>query len=137
MKKRTPVSKIMTPDVQTVNITNSLHDVKDLFEQNHYHHVPVVSGDKLIGIISRTDLARISFVADATDHKLSTAMYDALSIDHVMQKEVVTLTSHDTVQEAAEIFLTHDFHGLPVIDDGQVVGIVTTQDLIKFMHDNF
>ena len=127
----------MTPHVQTVNMSNSLHDVKNLFEHNHFRHVPVVSGSELIGIISRTDLARISFVADATDHRLSTAMYDVLSIDHVMQKDVVTLNAHDTVQEATELFLLHDFNGLPVLKDGQVVGIVTTQDLIKFMHDNF
>jgi CBS domain-containing protein len=136
MKKRIPVSKIMSTDVQTVNTQNSLHDVKQIFEKDHIHHIPVVSGDRLLGMISRTDLARVSFVADASDKSLSTAMYDVLSIDQVMVKNVSTVNPHTTIQEATEILYTHDFHGLPVVDDGKVVGIVTTHDLLKFMLDN-
>ena len=137
MKRRIQVSKIMTPNVHTVNLSNNLFDVKTLFDENHIHHVPVVSGTDLIGLISRTDLARISYVADSSDTSLSTAMYGALTIDKVMVKDVVTIDVHDTIQHAIDVFLAEDFHGLPVLEEGAVVGIVTTQDLLKFMHDNF
>ena len=137
MKKRIQISKIMSTDVKTVNVTNTLHDVKQIFETAHIHHVPVVSGDELIGVISRTDLARISYVADASDKNLSTAMYDVLSIEKVMVKNVVTVDAHATVHEVTELFYNNDFHGLPVMDDGKIVGIVTTHDLLKFMLDHF
>ncbi len=137
MKKRLPVSKIMTTPVLTVNHTNSLHDVKNLFEKNHIHHLPVVSGDKLVGLISRTDLARISYVADASSDELSTAMYDILSIEKVMVQDVKTISVEATVHEAIETFLAHDFHALPVLKDGKIAGILSTHDLLKFLNDQF
>ena len=137
MKKRISVSQIMSNDILTVNLSNSLHDVKSIFDENHIHHLPVVSGNELLGMLSRTDLARISFVADASDRSLSTTMYDVLPIDKVMVKDVTTVNLDTTVREVTEIFLKNDFHGLPVMEDGNIKGIVTTRDLLKFMLDHF
>ena len=61
MKKRTPITAIMTKNVITLNTTDDLLTAEKLFKKHHIRHIPVVSGDKLLGMLSYTDLLRISF----------------------------------------------------------------------------
>ncbi|MDA8871136.1 CBS domain-containing protein [Flavobacteriaceae bacterium] len=62
MKKREPVSHIMTPDPYVLNLNDGLSHAEILFKKHTVRHLHVVSGDEIVGILSRTDLARISFV---------------------------------------------------------------------------
>ena len=75
MKRRAPVSKIMTKDPISVNITNDVSDVVQIFKERNIHHIPVVSGDSLIGMISKTDIERISFVTGMDEASANTAVY--------------------------------------------------------------
>lgn len=139
MKKRTPVSEIMTKNIIAVNRTDDLETAERLFKQNHIRHIPVVSGDVIIGMLSYSDLLRISF-ADATNEDatdVDTVVYNLFSIDQVMTKNVMTVSSHTTIKEVAEILAEKEFHALPVVDNGSFVGIVTTTDLINYLIDQF
>jgi len=135
MKKRTPISKIMTANPQTVNVTNSLREVHAIFEEGGFHHIPVVSGSKLIGIISKTDIERISFVSQYQGDSVNTTMYDVLSIEQVMTKDVEAVQQSQLIQDAAVIFSGGSIHALPVLDGDSVVGIVTTTDIVKYLLD--
>lgn len=137
MKKRTAVSKIMSSNPITVNTTHSLKEVSEIFEEKHIRHLPVVSGNKVIGIISKTDLQKISFVNALRHKEVTTAMYDVLSIEQVMTKDVNTIQKEDTIHTAAEILGESEYHALPVLDGEELVGIVTTTDLIKYLADLF
>lgn len=139
MKKRTPVSEIMTKNIIAVNRTDELETAEKLFKQHHIRHIPVVSGDVIIGMLSYTDLLRISF-ADATsdfDDEVDTVVYNMFTINQVMSKNVVTVNSSTTIKEVAEILSKNEFHALPVVDNGELVGIVTTTDLINYLLDQF
>ncbi|WP_378174433.1 CBS domain-containing protein [Aquimarina sp. SS2-1] len=139
MKKRTPVSRIMTSDVITLNSTNGLETAEMLFKEHKIRHIPVVKGNKIIGMLSYTDLLRISF-ADAvndTDGDVDTVVYEMFTIEQVMAKNLVSVSSTTTVKEVAEILAKKEFHALPVIDDGKLVGIVTTTDLINYLLEQF
>ncbi len=135
MKKRTPVSAIMTANPQTVNVTNSLREVHALFQEGGYHHLPVVSGNKLIGIISKMDIERISFVSQYQDESVNTTMYDVLSIEQVMTKDVEAIQQNQTIRDASVIFSKGSIHALPVLENDKVVGIVTTTDVVKYLLD--
>lgn len=74
MKKRTPVSQIMSTELLSVNITQSLKEVGEVIKNEQIRHVPVVSGDKIIGMLSKTDLQKISFVNTVDGDDLSVAM---------------------------------------------------------------
>lgn len=137
MKKRTPVSQIMSTELLSVNITQSLKEVGEVIKNEQIRHVPVVSGDKIIGMLSKTDLQKISFVNTVDGDDLSVAMYDNLTIDQVMTKEVITVQKDDTILDAAVILSRNEFHALPVTDNGKLVGIVTTTDLIKFLIEQY
>lgn len=137
MKKRTPVSKIMSSNPITVNTTQSLKDVDSIFEAENIRHLPVVSGNKVIGILSKTDLQKISFVNSFQAGQVTTAMYDVLNIEQVMTKNVNSIQKDDTIHSVAEILSESEYHALPVLDGDDLVGIVTSTDLIKYLADLF
>ncbi|AXT49571.1 CBS domain-containing protein [Aquimarina sp. BL5] len=139
MKKRTPVSRIMTSDVITLNSTNGLETAEMLFKEHKIRHIPVVKGDSIIGMLSYTDLLRISF-ADAindNDGNVDTVVYEMFTIEQVMAKNLVSVSSGTTIKEVAEILASREFHALPVIDNGKLAGIVTTTDLINYLLEQF
>ena len=139
MKQREPVSHIMTAEVYKVNLSDSLHKVKDILEQKHVRHLPVVSNKKLVGIISLTDILRISFGATFGDEQKSadSAIFDMLTLEQVMHHDPVTVHSKQAIKEVAEILTKEEFHALPVVDDGNLVGIVTTTDVIKYLLESY
>ncbi len=139
MKKRTPISAIMTKNVITLNHTDSLETAEHLFKLHKIRHIPVVSGDAISGMLSYTDLLRISF-ADAVDeeeHEVDTVVYNMFTIEQVMAKNLVSVPSTATIKEVAEILAKKEFHAIPVVDDAKLVGIVTTTDLINYLLEQF
>ena len=135
MKKGTRISKIMTKKVITLNLKDDLESAELLFKQNNIRHIPVVNNKSVVGILSYTDLLRISF-ADAVyedEETIDTIVYNMFTIEQVMVKNVVSVSSNTSIKEVAEIFATKEFHALPVVDDDVLVGIVTTTDLIKYL----
>ncbi len=137
MKKRTPVSKIMTSDPISINLSNEISDAIQIFDKHNIHHLPVVSGDTLIGMISKTDIQRISYVNDVQDNKALTAVYDMLNIEQVMSKQLDTVKSDDQIRDAAKLFAQGKYHALPVVNDGKLEGIVTTTDVLNYMLEQF
>ncbi|CAM1351497.1 CBS domain-containing protein [Tenacibaculum insulae] len=139
MKKRTPVSAIMSKNVITLSSSDDLMLAEKLFKKEKIRHIPVVSGSEIKGMLSYTDLLRISF-ADAVDideTNVDTVVYNMFTIDQVMAKNLVTVTSSSTIKEVAEILAKKEFHALPVVDNNELVGIVTTTDLINYLIAQF
>ena len=137
MKKRTQVSTIMTKDVITLNHKDNLETAELLFKKNNIRHIPVVNGEQIIGMLSYTDLLRISF-ADAVDEDeqdIDTIVYNMFTIEQVMAKNLISVEASSTIKDVAEILSKREFHALPVLNDGKLVGIVTTTDLINYLID--
>ncbi|NBB88286.1 MAG: CBS domain-containing protein [Bacteroidetes bacterium] len=139
MKKREPVSEIMTKSVISVNkTTNNLRDVKNLFHNEKIRHLPVNDGEKIVGIISNNDLMRLSFgsVFDNQENA-DEAVLDMLSIDQVMTHNPTTVESSTPIREVAEMLIESGFHSLPIVDDNQTVGIVTSTDIMKYFLEQY
>ncbi|RCT55365.1 CBS domain-containing protein [Winogradskyella sp. KYW1333] len=129
------ISEIMTKNIIALNRDDDLETAEMLFKRNKIRHIPVVAEEVIIGMLSYTDLLRISF-ADAvyeTEEEVDTLVYNMFTIDQVMAKNVVTVSSTATIKEVAKILAENEFHALPVVDDGRLVGIVTTTDLINYL----
>lgn len=137
MKQRVPVSKIMTHNVMTLNLNQSLHDADSMFKELNIRHIPVMSGDKLVGLLSLTDLMRISFIDLVSEDtkSLDKSIYNMLSIEQVMTKDVVTVDENTMIKDVAHILSEKEFHALPVLKNEKLVGIVTTTDLIRHLLD--
>lgn len=139
MKKRELVSKIMSTNVITLNHTDDLETAETLFKKNNIRHIPVVSGEKIIGLLSLTDLLRISFAdaVDETETSVDTVVYNMFTIEQVMAKNIVSVNSSTTIKDVAEILSEREFHALPVVDKDKLVGIVTTTDLINYLLEQY
>jgi CBS domain-containing protein len=139
MKQKVPVSTIMTKNVVKLNLSDDLTKAEMLFKKHHIRHIPVVYSSKIVGMLSYTDLLRISF-ADAIDDDedvVDTTVYNMFTVEQVMAKKIVSISPETTIKEAAEILATKEFHALPVCEGELLVGIVTTTDLIKYLIDQY
>ncbi|MGB1274567.1 MAG: CBS domain-containing protein [Nannocystaceae bacterium] len=139
MKRSTKISTIMCATPVTVHTEQKVSDVRRAFETHKIHHVPVVSGTRFIGLISASDLLRVSFGDTYTqDTRAIDSLLDTMSITEVMIEDVYTIDPSATIREAAEKLATGSFHGLPVVDaEGNLKGMLTSTDLIKFLLDQF
>lgn len=139
MRQHVPVSTIMTKNIIKLTIADDLTKAESLFKHYKIRHIPVVNGATIIGMLSYTDLLRISF-ADAIDDDeevVDTTVYNMFTVEQVMAKKLITITPDTTIKEAAQILATKEFHALPVCEDHLLVGIVTTTDLIKYLIDQY
>lgn len=131
-----PVSSIMSKDLITVNPNDSLFKVKEIFAQKSIHHLPVVNFRKIVGMISKTDVLAITdglgkiqrFSKDEEEQFLKHK-----SAEDIMTTGLGKLEPTDRINVAINIFAMNYFHALPVIENNELVGIVTTHDIIKAM----
>lgn len=134
MKKREPVKDIMTSNVFTVQENEKLARVIELFRKHKIRHLPVLSGKKISGMISRTDINRLTFGALFDNQEgADEAILEILSIPQVMTSKPKVVAITDSVKDVAEIFANEEFHALPVVEGEELKGIVTTTDVIKYL----
>ncbi|MBO6533405.1 MAG: CBS domain-containing protein [Allomuricauda sp.] len=135
MKNSVPISKIMTRKLVTLSPQDDLVTAERLFKKHHIRHIPVVEGNTIKGMLSYTDLLRISFADAVDEHEeyVDTIVYNMFTIPQVMVSDVVTVSSTTSIKDVARFLSKKEFHALPVVDNGKIVGIVTTTDLINYL----
>lgn len=135
MKNSVPISKIMTRKLVTLSPQDDLVTAERLFKKHHLRHIPVVEGNTIKGMLSYTDLLRISFADAVDEHEeyVDTIVYNMFTIPQVMVSDVVTVSSTTSIKDVARFLSKKEFHALPVVDNGKIVGIVTTTDLINYL----
>ncbi len=139
LRQRTPISTIMTTNLVVLNKTDGLDTAERLFKENKIRHIPVVDGEKIMGMLSLTDLLRISFADGAYEDEedVETVVYNMFTVPQVMAKNIQSVPVDATIKEVAEILAKKEYHALPVVQDEKLVGIVTTTDLIKYLLDQY
>lgn len=119
-----PIRSIMTTDLVTLTPDNTLGEARDILMQRHIHHLPIVEGKKLVGLISSYDLFKLGH---------SASEYAGLKIEGFMTRRLATLEPDQKVGAAAELLMEHLFHAVPIVDEHHnLVGIVTTYDLLRY-----
>ena len=119
-----PISTIMTEKVITVSPDNTLSDVRDILFNKHLHHLPVVNGKKLVGIITSFDLVKVGKGPEE---------FAGIKVKDIMTTKVATMSPNEKIGAAAQVFLENLFHGLPIVDENNhLVGIITTHDILKY-----
>lgn len=130
----------MTTEMVTVRPDEPLNAIRKIFLDNGFHHLPVtgMTGD-LQGIISREDFYKVAYVLSLRsegkpDENLD--RFDSLCAADIMTKYPLHLDVDDTVGLAADIFLANKFHALPIVDEGKLVGLITSHDLLEFVFNS-
>jgi acetoin utilization protein AcuB len=129
------VKEWMTPDPVCATPETTVPDALQLMVQRRIRRLPVVDGHgKLVGIVTRGDL-RGAQPSEATSLSIYEIHYllAKLTLERVMAHPVVTVTPNTTIGDAARLMLKHKMAGLPVMDGGRVVGILTESDIFRMV----
>jgi CBS domain-containing protein len=131
-----PVSEIMTRNPVYVKPETGINEIHSLFEKHSFHHIPVLDHATLVGIISKTDYVKIRHMLATTwaGETICQDMYKDMCARDIMSREPLRIESADTIGLAADIFRANALHALPVVDDGELVGIVTSHDLLTYAY---
>ena len=127
----------MTESPVTIESTKKLSDARKLLAEHDIHHLPVVENGRIVGMVSSSDLVKLSLLYDPDDNdSLNDFLDRQYTIDGVMQPHPITIGVEGTVRDAARLLATGGFHALPVVGyDGLVKGIVTSTDLVRLLID--
>jgi len=126
------VRDIMTTDVFTIPSNTSILEVRRMMVERKLRRVPVVDKGTLVGIVSSDMLEKAALPEVGTgniwDIAYSMVALHGVPVKQIMHKDVVTASPLMTVEEALALAQSKKVGGLVVVDDGKVVGVVTTND---------
>lgn len=138
MRRNEKITKIMTADPQTVQAGQPISEVSKMIHEGGFHHVPVLDGQRLAGIVTSTDLLRVTYEYGTDPRQTDTVLDHTVSLQDLMRAEPDVLRDTQTVRDAVELLATKPYHSLPVVDgDGNLAGIVTTTDVLRYMLEQY
>ena len=133
-----PVKDIMTTKLITVGPHDKLETVKAIFEQNNIHHVPVVRYKEILGMISKSDFLYFlrGFSGSDEDRFIDNARLRVYNAEDIMTTGLAKISPNDRISVALEIFLQNRFHAVPIVENEDLVGMVTTLDILRKLAEN-
>ena len=129
-----PVRAFMTQPVVALDRNAHCDEADAVMEQHGIRHLPVLDEGRLVGIIGRHDLMR-SAVAFAIGYgeRGRAKLLHSLRLKEVMREDLVTIGADQPSGQAAQLLLEHRVGCLPVLEGGEMVGIVTSSDLLRLL----
>ncbi|AKB16567.1 MAG: CBS domain-containing protein [Methanosarcina flavescens] len=147
------VKDVMNPNVVFCKPDNTVREAAKILKENNISGAPILEGGELVGIISEADLLKLLIVPEKGDLWLPSPFevieipireligweetkrmlsdVGSTKIEEIMTKDVHTISSEASVEEASEHMIRHRINRLPVTEDSRVVGIITRGDIIK------
>jgi len=131
--KKKIVSDLMTKNVLTVPLSITFPEVMRLFAEFPFHHLPVVlPNNRVVGVISTNDICRVLTNQMATLKDLSDDTLNAtFDIVEVMTSFPHTVKMDTPIEEVLKKCAEYNIHSLPVVQDGILQGIITTNDILE------
>ncbi|MCB9327270.1 MAG: CBS domain-containing protein [Lewinellaceae bacterium] len=134
------VEKVMSSKLVTVNRNTTLEEIESIMNTYKIHHVPVVEQDNvLVGLISQRDILLLRDWSSQLGHRAAIVRNDALLkstlAEDVMKTKIMNVSKDDSLVYCADIFRENLFQALPVVEDGIIIGIITTYDLIDVAYN--
>ena len=130
------VSDWMATKVMALDADNTAADALSLMKEKHIHHLPIVTLDKLVGILSDRDLREFIPAKSSTLDVYAVHYLPAKTkLKEIMKTELITTTSDTPLENAAMVMLDRDIGCLPVVDGGKLIGIITDKDIFSALVD--
>jgi CBS domain-containing protein len=118
-----PVSSLMSRKVVTVEVTSTAFDAAREMLDHDIGCVVVVDGKKVLGIATKSDVIREAVMKRLDPQKIG--------VQDIMSKPVITIDNASSLSVTAELMSRHNITKLPVLEDGGLVGIITSTDLVR------
>ena len=127
----------MKTDLVTVSPDDTMKTVEDIFKKAKFHHLPVEWDGHLVGIVSKSDYLffKRGFSEDGSDTRMDNLRLKTRKVKEFMTTGLAHLEPTDKINVALEVFKENLFHAIPVVEDGKIVGMVTTFDVINALSE--
>jgi CBS domain-containing protein len=124
----------MTPNPITITPQTTLPEARRLMDEHYVRRLPVIKKGKLVGIVTRGDIreAQASTATTLSVYELN-YLLDGIPAKEFMAYEPITIAPDATIGEAAHLMLQHKIGGLPVVENGELVGIITETDFCRLL----
>ncbi len=128
------VREFMTSDVTTLQETDSLLDARMIFVRSSFRHLPVLRGRQIVGIVTEHDIRQHSpsLLTGVSQEEYNRAL-ETTPVTRAMTREPITARPDQPMFEAAQLLYSRRFGCLPVVENGELVGIVTTSDMLRLL----
>jgi acetoin utilization protein AcuB len=128
------VGRRMTRKVIAMSPKDTVRDANRVLQENRIHHLPVVEGRELVGIVSDTDLRKWILREEKINEGGTVTRRTGL-IEEIMTREVITMSPEDTIEDALLILHKKRFGALPVVEGRKLVGVITKADILAAFVD--
>lgn len=130
------VKNVMTTNIISVLESDTMQTVSDIIKASNIHHIPVTDdNNKLKGMISKLDVVLLQDWGTnlnlLSSLKKNDQVLGSQTAGDRMTTQLAKVSPDDTLEACADIFKENLFHCLPVIEEGELIGIVTTYDLLR------
>jgi CBS domain-containing protein len=127
------VEELMSHNIVTALPHMSIIEVEKTMIQNGFRRLPIITQNKIRGIVTVMDIIRFFGSGEAFRHLKSGNLMQVLhtNITEISTKEVATTTPHVDIGKAAQIMREKNIGALPVVENGKIVGIITERDFFK------
>lgn len=131
MSKEYLVRDFMTSPVRSLPVDARLLDAALILRSTGFRHLPIVDGERLVGIITDRDVHRFSpsLLGKITQEEYN-AIFENTPLERVMTRNPLTVAPTTPLREAASILYEKKLGCLPVVEDGRLVGILTVTDML-------
>jgi CBS domain-containing protein len=122
------LSEIMSKDIVTIDSEQSIQEAASLMKSHDIGSIPVVKNGELVGIITDRDITLRSTASGKDSH---------VSVEECMSTNLTVASPTTDPHEAAHMMAQHQIRRLPVVDNGQIVGMVAIGDLaVENIYEN-
>jgi acetoin utilization protein AcuB len=129
MKLNDSVSSLMTSAPKSIDAGATLLEVKHFFEAREFHHhLPVVEGGKLVGMVSLYDFLIAKQGASFDNDE---AIYTRVRVKDFMRTPPISVSPDTTLEKALSLFINETISALPVVEGEKMVGILTSNDILR------
>jgi acetoin utilization protein AcuB len=115
------VSRIMSVNPVTISPDKRVGQALKLMQKHKIRHLPVVKDRQMVGWITSRDLREV----------LLASMLEKITVEDMMLRSPITVSPDTLVEEAARLIYEHKIGGMPVLEGGKLVGVITMMDLIS------
>jgi CBS domain-containing protein len=132
MRPAEPIARIMTEAVVVIECDRPVSEALACFQHYPIHHLPVVRGGRLIGMLSTADLMKVEFFAPRGAVDRAAWLDSKFRIEQIMRTPVTSCAPSASLDDVANQLIDAGCHAIAIVDDAErVLGIVTTTDIIR------
>lgn len=126
------VKESMSTDLITLSPDDNLRKAHQLIKEYGLRRFPVIENGKLVGIVTDRDVRQADMSsAVVQERRYVEYILDRIQVRGIMTPNPITVTPDTPIEEAARLILENKIGGLPVVEEGELVGIITETDLIR------